>query len=272
MSIATAPPALMIDGRLVPDGDVARVALDDGLVRGDGAFEGMRIYGRRPRTPAMHLDRLARSAEVVDLPIDRALLEAELAEFCESTTDPDCGVRLIVTRGGQRVWREEPIPPEFPDGMRLLPTPHRVTPLLVGAKTLSYAANMQAARRARAAGCHDALLVGADDGLVLEGPTWSFGWLEGDVLVFPPLELGILDSLTRRLARQALAVRERPGTLDELARAVGALALSTALEARPVAEIRGVASFDPASADVLAAAAAIREVIAASVVEEPYGR
>jgi hypothetical protein len=37
------------------------------------------------------------------------------------------------------------------------------------------------------------------------------------------------------------------------------------MEARPVAEIRGVARYDPASARVLAAAAAIREVIAAAV-------
>ncbi len=174
-------------------------------------------------------------------------------------------MRLIVTRGGQRVWREEAIPPQPPDGVRLLPVPHRVTPLLVGAKTLSYAANMEAGRRARAAGCHDALLVDADSGLVLEGPTWSLGWLEGGVLVFPPLELGILDSLTRRLACEALPVRERRAGLGELAGADGALALSTVMEARPVAEIRGVARYDPASERVLAAAAAIREVIAAAV-------
>ena len=102
-----------------------------------------------------------------------------------------------------------------------------MTPLLVGAKTLSYAANMEAGRRARAAGCHDALLVDADRGLVLEGPTWSLGWLDGDVLVFPPLDLGILDSLTRRLAYEALPVREHRAELGELAAAEGALTLSS---------------------------------------------
>ena len=167
-------------------------------------------------------------------------------------------MRLIVTRGGQRVWREEPIPPADPEGVRLLPVAHRVTPLLVGAKTLSYAANIEAGRRARAAGCHEALLVDADRGLVLEGPTWSLGWLDGDTLVFPPLELGILDSLTRRLACEALPVREEAG-------ADGALALSTLTEASQVAEVRGVASYDPASPRVLAAAAAIREAIAAAI-------
>jgi branched-chain amino acid aminotransferase len=255
----------MIDGRLVPAGDVARVTLDDGLVRGDGVFEGMRLYDRRPRTPEMHLDRLGRSADGIGLTLDRPLLEAELAEFCRATRAPDCAVRLIVTRGGQRVWREEPIPTEMPGGLRLLPVPHRVTPLLIGAKTLSYAANMEAGRRARAAGCHEALLVDADDGLVLEGPTWAFGWLDGGVLVFPPLELGILDSLTRRLAYGAMPVREHRAELGELAEAEGALGLSSVWEARPVSEIRGVASYDPASGEVLAAAAAIREVIVASM-------
>jgi branched-chain amino acid aminotransferase len=265
MTTTAAPPSLMIDGRLVPAGDVARVAVDDGLVRGDGVFEGIRIYARRPRTPGWHLDRLSRSAATIGLGLDSARLEAELAAFCAATTAPDCAVRLIVTRGGQRVWREEPIPPESPDGVRLLPVAHRVTPLLVGAKTLSYAANMEAARRARDAGCHDALLVDADRGLVLEGPTWSLGWLEGATLVFPPLELGILDSLTRRLACEALPVRERAAELGELADADGALTLSSVTEARPVAEIRGVASYDPASPRVLAAAAAVREAIAAAI-------
>jgi branched-chain amino acid aminotransferase len=265
MTTTAAPPSLMVDGRLVPPGDAARVAVDDGLVRGDGVFEGLRLYGGRPRTPGWHLDRLSRSATAVGLALDRALLEQELAAFCEATTSPDCAVRLIVTRGGQRVWREEPIPPPAPEGVRLLPAPHRITPLLVGAKTLSYAANMEAGRRARAAGCHDALLVDADRGLVLEGPTWSLGWLEGEALVFPPLALGVLDSLTRRLAAQALPVREREAGLRELAGADGALALSTVMEARPVAEVRGVASYDPASSRVLAAAAAIREVIAAAI-------
>ena len=64
MTTTAAPPSLMIDGRLVPAGDVPRVALDDGLVRGDGVFEGIRLYDRRPRTPGWHLDRLAASASI----------------------------------------------------------------------------------------------------------------------------------------------------------------------------------------------------------------
>jgi 4-amino-4-deoxychorismate lyase len=227
-------------------------------------FEGMRLYGRRPRTPREHLDRLCRSAEAVGLPVDRPVLEAELAEFCASTHAPDCGVRLMVTRGGHRVWREEPVPPPSP-GLRLLPVEHRVTPLLVGAKTLSYAANMQAKRLAAGAGCDDALFVAADGGTILEGPTTAFGWLEGDALVFPPLSLGVLDSITRRLAAEAVAVRERAATLADLADAEGALSLSSLQEAQPVSEVAGAARYDPAGARVREVQAAVREVIAARV-------
>ena len=209
VTTTAAPTALMIDGHLVPRGEVPRVPLDDGLVRGDGVFEGMRLYDRRPRTPGEHLDRLARSAEVVGLEIDRGLLERELAEFARLTADPDCGVRLMVTRGGRRIWREEALPPRSP-GLRLLPVPHRVTPLLVGAKTLSYGANMQAKRRAAAAGCDDALLVRADDDVVLEGPTTAFAWIEGETLVFPPPRA--------RRARLDHPPHRRPGTAGARAR------------------------------------------------------
>jgi branched-chain amino acid aminotransferase len=259
--------ALMIDGRLVSAGDDVVLGLDDGLVRGDGVFEGIRLYDHRPRTPREHLDRLSLSAENVGIPLDRALVEAELAEFCRATVLPDCGVRLMVTRGGQRIWREEVLPPPSP-GLRLMPVAHRVSPLLVGAKTLSYAANMQGQRMARAAGYDDALMVRADDDVILEGPVWSFGWLEDGHLVFPPLEVGVLDSITRRLAFEAIPVRTRAATLAELEGAEGALLLSSVQEAQPVAQVGDVARFDPSSRAVTDAIAAIREVIADRIVDD----
>jgi branched-subunit amino acid aminotransferase/4-amino-4-deoxychorismate lyase len=256
--------AVMINGEIV-DAAAAMVALDDGFVRGDGVFEGMRAYGRRPRTPAEHLDRLQHSADGVAIALDRAQLEAELARFCASTASSDCAIRLMVSRSGQRVWREEPLPPDS-EGLRLLPVEHLVTPLLIGSKTLSYAANMQAQRQAKAAGCDEALLIRADDRAILEGPTSSFCWIEGEQLVFPPLEAGVLDSITRRLAVGAMPAITRLATVDELSGADGALLVSTVMEAQPVAEVAGVASFDPAAAAVQAARTAIKAAIAAAVV------
>ena len=151
--------------------------------------------------------------------------------------------------------------------MALLPVEHLVTPLLIGSKTLSYAANMQAHRRAKAAGHDEALLVRSGDQAILEGPTSSFCWIEGEQLVFPPLDdAGVLDSITRRLAVQAMPSTTRLATLDELAEADGALLISTVMEAQPVAEVAGVASFDPTGPPLQAARAAIKTAIDESVV------
>lgn len=233
---------LMIDGETRTP-DTALVLIDDGLVRGDGVFEGLRSYGRRLRDPGGHLDRMARSAARIDLPFPRELLASELDRFAQLTNSPDCGVRVILTRSGRRIFREEPLP-ALPASWSLAPVEHRISPLLIAAKTVSYAANMQAARVAHAAGADAPLLIRADDRAVLEGHIFSVCWLEGERVVFPSLDTGILDSLTRRLmfeAIEGIAVRDIP--VDQLAEADGVLCVSTVIESQPVHEVVGVGTF-----------------------------
>lgn len=247
--------AVMLDGEVVSDGDGLPVGMDDGLIRGDGIFEGIRFYDRVPRTPELHLERLARSGEGTEIPVDLPRLRSEMAEFCEAVNADTCGVRLILTRGGHVIWREEPLP-AFPDGASLHPVANRVTPLLVGVKTLSYASNMRAIRMAKNEGAHDALCFDADDRTILEGPTTAFGWLEGDTLVFSPLDLGVLDSITRRLAMEAVPSTTRAMRIDDLAEVDGAFLMSSYLEVAPVRAVQGIAEFDihtPAVQEVVAA-------------------
>jgi len=249
---------IMVDGELVPAGESAQIPLDDGLVRGDGVFEGLRCYDGRLRTPDAHLERLARSAREIDLPVDLERLAAELGAFCE-VVPPSCGVRVMLTRGGRRIIREEPLPARA-DSWELSPQWHRPTPLLSHSKTLSYAANMQANRRARAAGADEALLVEEGSDRVLEGPTSSFVWLEGERLVAPPLELGILDSITRRLVAEVTPLAVRPATLAELADAEGGMLISTVLESQPVHAVSGVTRWDPAGRRLTEIRAALGEL------------
>lgn len=235
--------ALMVDGTLVDPASRA-LMLDDGLVRGDGVFEGLRQYDRGLRTLDAHLDRLTLSATQVRLDVDRALVERELREFTALTVEPNAAVRVIVTRSGQRILREESLP-DTSTPWRLAPVEHRVTPLLHEAKTLSYAPNMQAERLAVEAGADHAMFIRADDHVVLEGPTYSIGWIEGDAIVFPPLSAGVLDSITRRLVREvAEGVLERESTPDGLAGAEAMACFSTVAESVAVSQVVGVGSFD----------------------------
>ncbi len=253
------PLRLMIDGVLLPEGETPVIPLDDGFVRGDGVFEGMRLYDHVPRTLDAHLDRMERSAAGVSIPFDRAQMRAEITAISDAATHGDSALRSMLSRGGLRVHREEPLIPEAPDGWVLHPVDHRVTPLLIGAKTLSYAANMQAARLATAAGANTALFVEADSQAVLECPVASLVWFEGNDVCAPPISAGVLDSITRRLLAEVTDLHIRTRTLDELADADGALVISTVVESRTVREVQGVCTYDLANARVAEIAAALHE-------------
>jgi len=73
-----------VDGRISPTGEATVPLRDDGLYRGDGAFEVIRIYGGRLFALADHLDRLERSAAAIQLEFDRAALEGEIEALLES--------------------------------------------------------------------------------------------------------------------------------------------------------------------------------------------
>jgi len=72
---------------------------DRGLAYGDGLFETVRFHQRRLVLWPGHLNRLLRGCETLQLTLDTAVLERELAEAL-ALAHPDNGVlKLIVTRG-----------------------------------------------------------------------------------------------------------------------------------------------------------------------------
>ena len=68
----SSPPLLTsVDGHITPSDEAVLPLPDDGLLRGDGVFEVLRLYGGRPFDLPGHLERLERSAAVIDLDVDR---------------------------------------------------------------------------------------------------------------------------------------------------------------------------------------------------------
>ncbi len=252
----------VVDGDVVPVARAVVPAVDLGLVRGDGVFEVFQLYSGVPFALDEHLDRLARSAAAIDLEVDRDRLEADVALLLGAIPKEDGNVRVIVTRSGTRLVIQEPVL-EIPSRLRLALVPHLVSPLLSGVKSISYALNCHARRVAQAEGCDDALLFSALDGQILEGPFTSFAWAEAGRLYTPPLEAGILDSITRRVLFEATDVEERACTREDLESAEGACILGTGLEVVPVAEIRGVCSFTTVAETIRAAAEAVSQAIQA---------
>ncbi len=227
-----------VDGTISPTAEAMVPLRDDGLYRGDGAFEVIRLYAGRAFALGDHIDRLERSAAAIELEFDRAALEDEIEALLGEAGDADGQLRLIVTRGGRRIAATEPLPPHA-ETLRLAAVTYGPTEILNGVKSLSYAANMEATRIAKARGAEEAVLV-RPDGTVLEAPTSAIFWVspEGGLRT-PALDAGVLESITRDRLVKALHVEEGPWPLDDLRAASEAFLASTTREIQAVAAIDG---------------------------------
>ncbi len=227
-----------VDGRISPTPEATIPLPDDGLYRGDGVFEVIRLYEGHPFALGPHLDRLERSAAAIELPVERQALESELDRLLERFGPGDAQLRIVLTRGGRRILLIENLPDKGAS-VRLATVAYSPTVILTGVKSLSYAANMQATRTAQGRGADEALLV-RPDGIVLEAPTSTIFWVspEGGLRT-PSLGAGILESITRAHIVRALHVDEGEFHVNDLLGTHEAFLASTVREVQPVAAIDG---------------------------------
>jgi branched-subunit amino acid aminotransferase/4-amino-4-deoxychorismate lyase len=255
--VSELPLAAAVSGLGVVDPTRAVVAAgDEGFARGRAAFETLRVYGGRPFRLDEHLARLAGSAERLGLPEPelgalRALVEAAL----EAAGRGDVGVRIYWTPGAPGagptgIVLVSPVPDWIEAararGQRLvtLAFPRRSAPwLLPGTKSVSYATHVAAESEARRRGGDDAVLVDLD-GTVLEGTVTNVWWREGQLLVTPALELGILAGETRAAllelaAEEGYAVETGAFPLGRLLAADEVFTSSSVREVMPAASVDG---------------------------------
>jgi len=227
-----------VDGRITATAEAVVPLKDDGLYRGDGAFEVIRLYEGAPFALGDHLDRLGRSAAAIELEFDRDALEREIEALLAELGPADGQLRLIVTRGGRRLAMTEPIP-SHAETVAVATVTYSPSVILNGVKSLSYAANMQATRLAQASGADEAVLV-EPDGTVLEPPTSSIFWVSPQgALRTPALDNGVLESITRDRLVRALHVETGAWPVADLRAAREAFLASTTREIQAVSAIDG---------------------------------
>lgn len=254
---------VFLDGA-VADPDIPQVRVDDhGLMRGDGVFETVLVRDGLPRELGPHLDRLRRSAAMLDLPEQdverwRRTVDDVLARWPE---DREMVLKLVCTRGSEpdgeplafalgidvddkiKQARATGIAAVtldrgFDDGLA-----ERAPWLLLGAKSLSYAVNMAAIREANRRGADDAIFLAAD-GAVLEGPTSTVVVVRDRTLYTPPPTIGILPgtsqaALFRAAQRAGWHTKVEPLRVDDLRTADGLLLTSSIREITRVHTLDG---------------------------------
>lgn len=207
---------VFLDGS-VADPDAPQLRVDDlGLQRGDGVFETILVVDGRPRELTAHLDRLDRSAAMLDLPLpDRAAWHRVIEQLIGSWRgEREMVMKVVYTRGVEGSGTptgfalgfevDEKIRRARAEGVAAVTLERGIDPglaerapwLLLGAKSLSYGINMAAVREANRRGADDAIFL-ATDGSVLEGPTSTVVIARDRTLYTPPANAGILPGTTQ---------------------------------------------------------------------------
>ena len=250
---------VLINGAERSPADAAVSIFDIGFQRGYGCFEAMRTYDGCVFRLDQHLDRLDHSAGNLRIALPP---RGDLEEWCVRAGNGGDGVLRIYVTGGPdpaHLGRDNVVivylepAPDVPASVRLdlIEAPWHAdgrTSELTGAKTLSYGPNLAATLGAKSRGFDDAALIGQND-LVLEGPTFSLGWVHDGVMYTPSLDTHILVSITRQATLETAA---RIGIPTELGRyrserllvADEVFVMSTVKEVLPVTAV-GTVSYAP---------------------------
>jgi branched-chain amino acid aminotransferase len=191
---------------------------DRGFLYGDSVYETIGTAHGRLFAARGHLDRLERSAMRIGLRVPpRASIERAIAETIEAAGNPESRVRVILTRGAGKLDLDPasvddtqmvvivfplgaPTPEMYEKGVAVAivsitrNSPSAIDPAV---KSGNYLNNILALGEARRRlGAYEAILCGAD-GSVAEGSTSNVFTVVGGEVRTPPLEVGILDGITR---------------------------------------------------------------------------
>ena len=225
-----------LNGQFLPLEDAKVSVLDRGFIYGDGVYELVPVYGRRPYRLRQHLARLQRSLDGIRLanPHTDAEWEAIIAGLIGRMTFADQGVYLQVTRGAAK--RDHAFPAGVAPTVFMMSNPLVLPPreqvergvavvtavderwLHCDLKTISLLGNVLARQLAVDAGATETVLF--RNGYLTEASASNVLLVRGGVIVAPPKDNQILPGITYdvafELAREGgLPIEVRPVPKDE---------------------------------------------------------
>lgn len=244
---------IWVNDRLVDEADAVVSVLDHGLTVGDGVFETVKVLGSTPFALSRHLRRLAGSALGLGLPAPSdGAVRAAIAAVLDANDYGELGRLRITYTGGIGPLGSERgttgptlviavVPMNAPPAATpvvTVPWPRNEHSALAGLKTTSYAENVIALARARAAGATEALAANTA-GELCEGTGANvFLVLDGRV-VTPPLASGCLAGVTRDLLLEWSDASELTVPASALAEASEVFLTSTTRDVQGVSAVDG---------------------------------
>ena len=255
-----------VDGRITDEHHATISVFDHGFLYGEGVYETLRTYHRRPFLYESHVRRLRASAAQLALPVPFS--DAELASRMQATVDAhgeldEAYIRVLLTRGvGELSYdpatcanptlviivkpHRDPPATHFEDGVKVsLVSVVRnysgsVNPRIKSNNLLNNALAMQEAYRHQA---EEALMLN-QAGELVEGSQSNVFVVKNGAVLTPPLSAGLLPGITREFVLELLSDLGLPGgeahlTPADLFAADEAFITGTTREVTPIASVDG---------------------------------
>jgi D-alanine transaminase len=222
-----------LNGQFLPIGDAKISPLDRGFLFGDGAYEVIPVYSRRPFRIDEHLRRLQITLDGIRLPNPyplehwRVLVERIIAE----NDFADQSVYIQVTRGADSK-RDQAFPAGVPPSTFIFTAP-LVTPSAVqresgiavisaldnrwlrcDLKTVALLANVLLRQQAIDAGCVETIML--RDGYLTEGAASNIFVVKDGLLLAPPRDHRMLAGITYDVVLELAARHGMPHEVREI--------------------------------------------------------
>ena len=251
---------VFLNGEFLPIEQARVPVLDRGFIFGDGIYEVVPVYGRRPFRWPQHLARLARSLALVGIatPRDEAGWTALVDELVRRHPWPDQFVYLQVTRGVARRDHAFPKgvqPTVFAMASEFVPVAQSLREIGVAAitlpderwlhcdiKTTSLMGSVLARQAAVEAGAFECVMF--RDGFLTEGAASNIWVVRNGRLFGPPRDRLILEGVRMALidelcAQCGIASETRPVTREEVLQADELLLTSATREVLAITRLDG---------------------------------
>ncbi len=251
-----------LNGSLVPRSQARISPFDLGFLYGYGLFETMRAYSGRIFRLDSHLERLAKSAQLLGLHLNAFDLEKACYATLKANKLEEARIRLTASIGEGEAIQDPPrnprptvlvvatsyTPPSaetYRNGYKTVVSSIRQNSKspLSRLKTVNYLNQLLARREAKEKGTDEAILLN-ERGFLCEGSTSNIFMVSKGNLITPSEESGCLPGITRHvvieLAQElGLKVAEREVRLEELLNADEAFLTSSLIELMPLTEVNG---------------------------------
>ncbi len=222
-----------LNGDYLPLAEARISPLDRGFLFGDGAYEVIPVYSRRPFRIGEHLARLQQTLDGIRLanPLTPAEWSARIARIVAAAPFADQSVYLQVTRGAD-AKRDHAFPQGVPPTVFIFTAPLTTTPDSVRAsgvaavtaldnrwlrcdlKVVALLANVLARQHAVDQGCAETILL--RDGFMIEGAASNIFVVKDGTLLAPPKDHRMLPGVTYDVVLELAAQHGVPSVVREI--------------------------------------------------------